>query len=682
MNKNDFIRGVEAAVNAQKGFNEKQARATEEIAKRVVKKIDDLGNVVDVVIDQLNAQEKERLYSLKEQFDPKDLDDTEKELVVSLIYTLSMQYEQNSQQQMDYYYNIKKYLGVANPSGDCDLSCVENIENVSDSKGIHAIISEFLFLKNGNHSYREEFEDFLDNFYVKAKDIKQVEEQINTRYEIMGAEDIVRHFDFGYDTFAEFENNNDSTSVDEETGVSYKNLENIKDNSEKLNSLNLRELQLERSYVSPQEIVRKKVLISGVSSISSNITFKECIFVSENEKPAKIILAGCSEVEFIDCCFDWEGLSIISDNVAEKLEFIKCTFKNCDKFIVNLDVHSLRISECYFFNIGRFLGLNYDEFDHNKKADCLFDNNVVIVDNKRLHSIENEWPDDGIHNNVFYFNHKNSIVLCNNLFVGYNDLDRDRGSGINIVSATGIMEMRDCTFYNLLDCVEGSYHDEDCTILNCEFIECYGSPLGGFTSCAIVKESANINDCIFRECEGLMIGTFFDINIRNCTFLSCMGEAIQADTGCTISNCEFKHIKVTDDCLIRTKSNPYHHDMHSTVEYCTFDDIELENEYIAECGTSKKRSSPALFIKDCTFSNIHTKRSDQEIILTEYEVGRFSSSTTTNVEILRCTGTNNVDSGTLSQDKPAYSKKRANGSIIGAMSGENYGRDIVNSIFN
>lgn len=47
-----------------------------------------------------------------------------------------------------------------------------------------------------------------------------------------------------------------------------------------------------------------------------------------------------------------------------------------------------------FFNIGRFLGLNYDEYNDNKKADCLFDNNVVIVDNERLSNIRNEWDDD------------------------------------------------------------------------------------------------------------------------------------------------------------------------------------------------------------------------------------------------------------------------------------------------
>lgn len=233
MSKKDFKRGVEAAVNAQQGFNQKQAEATEEVARRVVRKIDDLGNIVDVALDDLNTQEKERLYALKDQFDPKNLGENEKELLVSLLYTLIMQHGQDTEQQVAYYRYVRKYLEVANPSGDCDLSVVENIENISEAKGIYYIVCEFLFLKHGDHSYQDEFSDFLGNFYVRPNDVTKTINEIDTKYEIMGAEEIVRHFDLGYSSVLDDDSEEQAQVEDTEE----KTEENINSDDNKENEL-------------------------------------------------------------------------------------------------------------------------------------------------------------------------------------------------------------------------------------------------------------------------------------------------------------------------------------------------------------------------------------------------------------------------------------------------------------
>lgn len=673
MSKKDFMRGVEAAVNAQKGFNEKQAAATEEIAKRVVKKIDNLGNIVDVVIDQLNVQEKERLYSLTEQFDPKSLDESERELLVSLIYTLSMQHEQNTSQQTEYYYNLKKYLGVANPSGDVDLACVENIENVSESKGIYAVVCEFLFLKHGNHSYREGFEDFLDNFYVKPKDIKQVEEQINTHYEIMGAEDIVRHFDMGYDTFAEIADETEqSVETADGTGVSYKDLSEIKYNGDRLSAMNLPELHLERSYTSPQQITRKNIKLDSMTSIKTSVSFKECIISYEIGKGGKLILSEGASASFVDCCFlclgeeqekhlfeDGDYL-ISSDGSAEKLEFLKCSFKTCSGFIQNLKLKTLHIGECYILYPNRFLKMHYDNDNHS--GEILFDNNVIVDFRREMQ------------NPVFDFEWEYSTVMCNNLFaavdLGVNSAQNRFGFPNHLILFYGKLDMKNCTFYGLENCLELSNLAQDCTISNCEFINCLNA----------IKNAHNINDCAFIGCNGTIVEVHFENAIKNCSFLSCSNQVLQLDTS-TVSNCEFKHIKANGNPIIKAEGNDYHHDMHSTVEYCTFDDIELGDNYLGYCGTSKKRSEPALYFKDCSFSNIHTERYDKEIIRQYYEVGKVFTSSTKNVDVRNCSGIDKADNGKLSVSKPAYTKKKTNGDVFGAIFPESFCENLEKDIF-
>lgn len=689
MSKKDFSRGVQAAINAQQGFNEKQARATEELGRRIVKKIDDLGNIVDVVLNDLNAQEKERLYSLTEQFDPKDLDGNEKELLVSLIYTLSMQNGQNSPQQMEYYYNVKKYLEVANPSGNCDLSCVENIENVSESKGIHAIVCEFLFLKHGDHSYRDEFSEFLDNFYVKPKDIKQVEEQIDTRYDILGAEDIVRHFDIGYDPLSD---SFDDEEAPDGSGVSYKNLSEVKYNEYKLNDMRLPSFQLERSYTSTQQITRKSITLDHMTSISTSLTFKECIISYEIGKGGKLILSNGASASFVDCCFLCSGEKqekgffddgdhlISSDGTAESVEFLRCSFNRCVGFIKDLRVNTLKFSECYFVYPVRFLAMNYDNDNHS--GEIAFNNNIVID-----FKVKRDRPE-------FDFRFEYSTVMHNNLFATFDMSMGAVSSGSTftnkkmekliaqmsamhtldfrtcMISIDGKLDMQNCTFYNTRNCVEASYRPENTVLNNCEFIKCSNA----------ISTAANINDCVFVECMGTVIGTYHDMNVRNCNFLSCVGQILNLDTGAKVSNCEFKHIKSGRDAVIRTKSNPYNQNANSSVEYCTFDDIDLGNEYLAECGTEKKRSRSALYFKDCSFSNIHTQRGDREIIRQYYTVGVFSS-TTKNVEVNNCSGIGNADNGKLSDNAPAYSKDKSNGDRFGAIFPENFCENLERDYF-
>ena len=64
MSVNDFKRGAEAQARAHYAFMRKQGEATAELGKRIIKKIDQLGNVVDVLIDELNQLEMDRIFGI------------------------------------------------------------------------------------------------------------------------------------------------------------------------------------------------------------------------------------------------------------------------------------------------------------------------------------------------------------------------------------------------------------------------------------------------------------------------------------------------------------------------------------------------------------------------------------------------------------------------------------------
>ena len=197
MSKNDFQRGIEVAANANQDFMRKQAEATEAVEKRIVQKIDDLGNVIEMIVDDLSKQELERLYSIKSEMELTDLSENERKLLVSLLFTLMTKYNQANSRQKEYFFNVKTYLQVENPT-DCDLQSVANIDSRKDTKLIYYVVCEFLFLANGNHTYKEDFSEFLDNFYVKPMEIEEIEERIDSVYAILGLEGLIRHFDMGY----------------------------------------------------------------------------------------------------------------------------------------------------------------------------------------------------------------------------------------------------------------------------------------------------------------------------------------------------------------------------------------------------------------------------------------------------------------------------------------------------
>lgn len=194
MSKKDFKRGVEAAISANTAFMHKQAEATAELGKRIVQKIDAQGQIIDVILDTLNAQEKKELYDLQSEYDIADLGQNEKEVLASYLLTLISERGQDTENQKEYYFAVKKHLGVTDVSPELDLALVENVDSRAELKAMLQTVCEFLFLKTGDDSFLEQFDEEISYFGLNQKVICQIVEPIKKIYDILGVRGIVEHY--------------------------------------------------------------------------------------------------------------------------------------------------------------------------------------------------------------------------------------------------------------------------------------------------------------------------------------------------------------------------------------------------------------------------------------------------------------------------------------------------------
>ncbi len=195
MSANDFVRGTESQARAHYAFMRKQGEATAELGKRIIKKIDQLGNVVDVLIDALSQQEMEQIFGVCSSLDIGALDQSEQVKLLAYLKALSVHKEQNTQQQLDYYFAVKKYLNIGNVADTMDFAAVSQLDiSRTELKAFLECVCEFLFLKNGSRMFVEVFENELEYFGLSNKIINEIVSSIEKTYQFFGVQGIIEHY--------------------------------------------------------------------------------------------------------------------------------------------------------------------------------------------------------------------------------------------------------------------------------------------------------------------------------------------------------------------------------------------------------------------------------------------------------------------------------------------------------
>ena len=205
MSREGFTKGMAAgAAPFEEKYNQ-LADATERVGAQVNARLDDISDVQKVILDDLSSREKKELYDLNTLVDIKELEPTEKEFLMAVLYTLSNMTEEVTSEQQAYIRSVKRYLEIKSVQTEVDLSCIENIDSKREERAILQTVMEFLFLEHCDHSYWDEYEDVLDYFSVKNSEIRRIEASIDAIYKATGAQGLAEKFGYVAEGTSQFE---------------------------------------------------------------------------------------------------------------------------------------------------------------------------------------------------------------------------------------------------------------------------------------------------------------------------------------------------------------------------------------------------------------------------------------------------------------------------------------------
>lgn len=199
MSRKDYKQGMADAMGAYEAFGEKQEAAVRHVGAEIEKtaeKVDKLGGKIGEIADYITDKEKADLYKLNTPVDIADLDDAEKRILLAVLYQLSADEDEVTEEQQNYVRAVQQYLKIYNPQTEIDLSAVENVEGISAQKAVLQSVLEFFQLGTHPEELTEEQEDFLDCFQVNRKTRREIDGFINAIVEAVGIKGLAEKYGF------------------------------------------------------------------------------------------------------------------------------------------------------------------------------------------------------------------------------------------------------------------------------------------------------------------------------------------------------------------------------------------------------------------------------------------------------------------------------------------------------
>lgn len=677
MSSKDIEKGIEIATNATKDFIKKTEKGIREVENRIIKKLDEHGQITNAILEELNRQEAKELYDIVIQNDITNLGENEKAVLCNCIFALMENYHQNTETQKKYYMAISKYLKFSFINENFNYEVIENIDSKNDCMLITKSVCEFLFLNSGNFDFLDDFDWLFSIIYIRKKDLNQLCTEISRIYNTLGIDGILNHYinpgedkDYFDSIVGEFDTTN-YTDIENLKKVDTKtNLDNTASTASSLNDSDLEHLYLTKSedYNESIRFYRKKISITNVLTLNAEALFEECIIEYKLIGTAQIIIGNEAKISFINCKF-------ICNEFLEKAEkylielkentnnqnicFERCVFDNCQNILNSKRITRLNdasITNCFIYFSQNILTIE------GIAEHCVIENNAILIDNTSKEKT------------VFSIRYSNkdivsNVEIKNNLFLGLLNLSKEQEfSQDNVVLLDDSLSIDSCTFINLNECIEHG------CIYNCEFIKC-NQP---------IRYSEAIQNCIFNNCNSPkenLINNVFDCNIDLCQFLNCTAPIIHSNANTSFTRCSFKGIKIceeqkdyyfVDKVLFKQNTNKYHDEI-LTIDNCTFYDIELNNGVLAKCQPDNKKSSiPGVIFKNCSFDKLHSKRKDRVIIKKTAQVkSLFGKETVTSISIENCLGLETFDNESLCCKQYKPEKIKSDGTLIGANYSEN-----------
>ena len=195
-NNKKYKEGMKAGAAPFEKIFEDQSNQTKESMDAINANVDSIHSVVDVVLDDLVAQEKQRVYNLDTDYDILTLDQDEREFAIAMLYTLSQLMDETTEKQKQYLLNIQRYLNIRTPQVQIDVSSIENIENLKTQKMLYRIVTEYLFLAQENFEYAENFKYIFDYFSINKQSKNSIRGNIENIYKAVGADGLIEFYGY------------------------------------------------------------------------------------------------------------------------------------------------------------------------------------------------------------------------------------------------------------------------------------------------------------------------------------------------------------------------------------------------------------------------------------------------------------------------------------------------------
>jgi hypothetical protein len=593
MSNKDFIKGIEAGA---KPFEEKfkqQANAINRVSDKLEKGMEKVSGVVGEVINELTSIEKKRLYDLNTQYDLINLEDHEKELLLSCLYTLAG--DTANENQKSFVRSVQRYLEIKNPQTSIDLSGVENVENLNSQKAMFQTFSEFLFLANENDSFVDEYEEFFDYFSVSKKDRAILLNNVKQIFNATGVSGLCEKYGF----------------------VAESELKAFKDDIIKIEKLQIKN-EVHVSAGEEKKYYGKEIRLSANITCEGNLVFDHCVLIYNGDN-----ITGKINMEDYEASLSFIKCTIIGKNNKTPAEYP-------EGYLIEGYSGKIHIEDTLFYNCRCFIDIS----NPSSETD---------IQNCKFQYSEQQ--------KSFYFikanSEKSSMQNCIIENLNTKPIKIGEDDRIDAYLFLGIKKIMYCSFKNILGSINGKLGEEDLILTGSSFDQCIG---------VIEAYNAKIVYCLFENCENIFSISPNKLDLKNSQFIGCKNKIIETASEAEIEYCDFFNYRADSkeygstcfnfgdladsfDLSGRTSlSGP------KEISHCLFDGMFFnEDSTFILCHINKGRKY-GVSIEKCKFLHCVKKGDDEFINQSAVYYGAFGSAKQAEViDIEDCTGLNTVN---------------------------------------
>lgn len=674
MSTKDFKEGMVAGAKPFGDKLDQLANASERSVSDIKEGLDGVSQVVNVVLDDLSAQEKKRIYDLDQATDISMLEDDEKELLVAVLTELANSIPEVTDLQRRYITSVCSTVGIATPQASLNLACIENIENMRTQKILLRHVMEFFFVGTQNYDFLDYYETAIFCYFgVNKRGVNEIVNTIDRIYNAMGIEGLANRYTFvaGYQEI-ECQETQAIEGIEEYYDVPYVDISEF----EEINLTDIVHINNDESGAYQY----KRININSIVTVDGVLEFDHCIvnfyyddlpaFFSVN---GTLKFSGCeinSRVDNLQHSDDKKsslGKSIINGLESSNITFENCLFQNTGHFISTAG--ELTVDGCTLHNPGiRFISLSL--IKESKIS------NSVIEFSEKLSLDKNS--SEYIARDIIYafateqtattsgFRIDNCRFICST---------PETISGVAPINAPCVVS--NCEFYNFTkaQCVVFVKTIEKNHFENCRGIVADAITDSTFLQCSHIgnRGGSVIDNCDFKDCKLIVLPE--NSMLKNSRLVNSRGRIINAQES-KIEHCVFYNIRkwnkgIATSSLSEQNFAIYMND--SVIDTCVFEGVELKDNAFLIVGEQHSTNNKPVEIKNCVFRNCYTDRSDKQIVAVQEHYGILSPKIRSVNPTQNCVGMELVKSGSLKAEAPIIDSPKDTGIIAGTFIGAAFG---------